>query len=131
MNDYMKRISKFEFKTDPDNGMLIGPKGCHYNSEAEAMYYDQIGLCGCGRPEDVHKFLLDCMSANNDHYTNLIDHKKVIELIKAKPEVVAEFVLHFLDDREITEHGSSVYGSWLTERGKQVLNVGVMNEDDQ
>jgi len=131
MNDYMKRTSRFEFKTDPKNGMLIGPTGGHYDNEAEAMYYEQIGLCGCGCPEDVHKFLLDCMSSKNEDYPNIIDHEKVIELIKSRPEVVAEFVLHFLDDRELTEHGSSVYGSWLTERGEQVLEIGVMNEDIQ
>jgi len=128
MNDYMKRTSRFEFKTDPENGMLIGPNGCHYDSESEAMYYDQIGLCGCGCPEDVHKFLLDCMSSKNENYPNLIDYKKVVELIKSQPEVVAEFVLHFLDNRGLTEHGSSVYGSWLTERGEQVLEIGVMDE---
>jgi len=129
MNDYMKRTSRFEFVKDPDNGMLIGPEGSHYDNEAEAIYFDQIRLCGCGCPRDVHKFLLECMASNSDSHPNLIDHKKVVELIKANPEVVAEFVLHFLDDRDLTEHGGSVYGSWLTERGKQALEVGAIDED--
>ena len=128
MNDYDKRTGRFEFKRDPSNGCLIGPGGGHHDSEAEAMYYDQIRLCGCGCPEEVHKFLLDCMSARRNEL--ILDHEKVIELIKIHPDVVAEFVLHFLGDRELTDHGGSVYSSWLTERGKQVLEIGVMDEGE-
>lgn len=120
---------KFEFKTDPDNGMLIGPDGCHYDNEAEAMYYDQIKLCGCGNPESVHKFLINCMAATKDDFGELLDHGKIVKLIKLDPETVAQFVLHFLDDRGLTEHGSSVFGSWLTARGKQVLEIGAMEDD--
>ncbi|MDY6857563.1 MAG: hypothetical protein SWO11_23240 [Thermodesulfobacteriota bacterium] len=129
MNDYTQKTSRFIFKRDIDSGLVIGPKGCHYCSEAEAMYYDQIGLCGCGQPENVHKFLLDCMAATRDDHDLIIDYSKIIEIVKSRPEVVAEFVLHFLDDCNLTEHGSSVYGSWLTERGKQVLEIGVMDKD--
>ena len=128
MTDYLSSIARFEFERDTDNGMLVGPDGCHYNTEAEAMYYGQIGLCGCGRPEDVHEFLILCLSAKRDDYPSLIDFKKIAEIIKDDPEVVAEFVLHFLDLRNMTEHGGSVYGSWLTDRGKQVIEAGVMQE---
>lgn len=128
MNDYIKRTARFKFERDDDNGMLIGPEGCHYDSEAEAMYYDQIQLCGCGNPEGIHKFLINCLAATRDDHDSIIDHRKIIALVKANPETVAELVLHFLDSRELTEHGSSVFGSWLTGRGKQVLEIGVMDE---
>lgn len=119
---------RFKFKRDSENGMLIGPNGCHYESEAEAMYYDQLELCGCGRPEEVHQFLLDCMGAKCDEHENIIDYKKIVELVKSKPEVVSEFVLHFLDNRQLLEHGSSVYASWPTGIGEQFLEIGVMEE---
>jgi len=125
----MNRTDRFKFERDEDNGMLIGPDGCHYNSEAEAFYYDQIQLCGCGNPKDVHKFLLDCMAATLDDHDTLIDYKKIISLVKGNLGIVAELILHFLYSRELTEHGSSVFGSWLTERGKQVLEAGVMKEN--
>ena len=51
---------RFEFKTDPSNGCLIGPDGCHYDTEAEAMYYSSFAACGCGCPEEVHKLIVDC-----------------------------------------------------------------------
>jgi hypothetical protein len=37
MNDYTTRISRFDFERNESNGMLIGPDGCHYDTEAEAM----------------------------------------------------------------------------------------------
>jgi hypothetical protein len=127
---YIERTKRFEFKRDANNGMLIGPKGCHYDTEAEAFYFDQIGLCGCGRPKDVHAFLLKCLTAGKDDYPAILDYKKIEKLVADNIEIVAEFVLHFLDDVELTEHGSSLYGSWLTERGKQAVEIGVMKEKD-
>ena len=131
MSEYLEKIAAFEFKRDPENGMLIGPSGCHYDTEGEAMYYDQIGLCGCGSPTEVHKFLLDCMAARADNYDNLIDLKKVQKIIEERPDIVAEMVVHFLDSRDLVEHGTSVYGSWPTDRGKQVLEIGVMEEENK
>jgi len=42
------------------------------------------------------------------------------------PKVAAEFIAHFLDQRGLTEHGGSVYGSWLTEDGYDFINAGAM-----
>ena len=109
-----------KFETDPASGSTIDSNGCHYESEAKAMYFYALGLCGCGRPVDVHQMLIDVLKC--------IDTGKrldaVAELVKQKPDVVAEFIGHFLEDKGMTEHGSSVYSSWLSERGKQFIDIG-------
>lgn len=125
---YTERTKRFDFKRDPKNGCLIGPDGCHYDTEAQAFYFDQFGLCGCGRPEKVHQFLLDCLSAARKDHPSLLDIKRIEELVSQNPSIVAEFVLHFLDAVDLTEHGGSVYGCWLTERGKQAVEIGAMKE---
>lgn len=33
---------------------------------------------------------------------------------------MTDFILHFLDAYGITDHGSSVYGSWLTLEGQKL-----------
>ena len=124
MESHQKRIARFEFKRDPDNGCLIGPEGRHYDSEAEAMYFDQIGLCGCGSARQIHAFLLRCMAMRKDKNLTLIDIESVEEEVRQNIEIVAEFVLHFLDSRDLTEHGGTARASWLTDRGKQVLEIG-------
>jgi len=121
----MESNKRIEFKKDPDNGECLSPDGCYYSTEAEAMYYT-LGLCGCGQPENIHKFLIDCLGARKSDCEQILDIKKIEIIIKEKPNIVAEFVLHFLDSVQLTEHGSSVYGSWLTERGKQFLEIGTM-----
>lgn len=121
----MEYGERFPLGMDKENGMVIGPDNCHYETEAEAMYFS-LDLCGCGCPENVHEFLIDCAKAvQAGTETRKYDSIMAIEaLIKNKPDVVAEFIGHFLSSKELTEHGSSVYGSWLTERGKQFVAIG-------
>jgi hypothetical protein len=91
-------------------------------NEAEAMF-ETLGLCGCGNPEWVHAFLLACLSEQCDD-RGIIDSKKVAALVRENAEAVAELVLLFLHSHGLTEHGSSVHGSWLTERGRHFLEAG-------
>lgn len=132
-NDLSTKQARFYFKTDPDNGCVIGPEGCHYDTEAEAMYFDQLGLCGCGEPEEVHKFLvLACGYFDRDKHGFEAPYpvSKIADLVRANPDIAAEFIGHFLDKKHLLEHGGSVYGAWLTERGKQFVEIGPHIEDD-
>jgi hypothetical protein len=121
--------NEFSFVLDESNGMLIGPDGCHYDSKAEAMYYGQTELCGCGNPEAVHDLLVACLkSIDDDRNNGNYGLDGIEEIVRESPAIVAEFIAHFLDQKNLTEHGSSVYGSWLTSRGKQFIKIGFMNE---
>lgn len=44
------------------------------------------------------------------------------------PDKYKEMILHVMTDKGLLEHGSSVRGSWLTERGKQVIKTIMDNE---
>jgi hypothetical protein len=129
-----KSYEEWDFPIDHGNGMLLGPTGCHCdeNTKSNQMYYGQLGLCGCGDPEAVHAMLIICAEQfdrgeNNLSHFNGVDgiKKIVIENI----DVVSEFIAHFLDQKDIIEHGGSVYGSWLTGRGRQFIQLGPMNDD--
>lgn len=124
---YTERTAPFKFER-ADNGFLVGMDGCHYTNEADAFYYGQLKLCGCGNPDQVHKLLLDCAKcfATSPSHENIENIEKII---KDNTGVVAEFIAHFLDDKELTEHGGSVYGSWLTGRGKQFIDAGILKDE--
>ncbi len=126
----MKKIQRFEFKTDPNNGYLIGPDGCHYETQAEAMFYNLYASCGCGCPEDIHKLLVDC-AKQFDGDCPKPGVEGIEKIVKERPDVVAEFIGHYLNEDHLAEHGGSVYGSWLTDRGKQFIEIGPMKDRDR
>jgi hypothetical protein len=121
---------RFEFKTDPENGMLVGPDGCHYDTEAEAMFYSRYAACGCGCPETIHKLLVDCAKQFDGDWPKP-GVEGIEKIVRERPDIVAEFIGHYLNADGLAEHGSSVYGSWLTERGEQFIEVGTMPQMDR
>lgn len=130
MNKYMQMISRFVFKRDPMNDMLIGPDDCHYDTEAEAMYFNLKASCGCGRPCDVHHFLIDSLRQFEGENFPKPGVDAIKEVILKNPDIAAEFVAHYLSGEGLMEHGGSVYGSWLTDRGKQFIEIGPMRDGE-
>jgi hypothetical protein len=41
--------------------MILGPDGCHYDTEWEARAIGVLGMCGCGEPERAYNFLRDIL----------------------------------------------------------------------
>lgn len=127
-----RKWERFEAKVDPANGMFVGPDECHYDTEKEAVVDATISLCSCGRPEDVQDLLVNALrciecfgndlDAKNERQ-HLFSMERIENLILQNPNIAAEFVMQFLDDRGLLEHGGSVGGSWLSERGKQVVEL--------
>lgn len=98
-------------KNDPDiKGML---EYCF-----AAFYYEILSFCGCGSPNSVCDLLLDFLECFTGDY-DLIDRNLVNKLLSENSNHIwHDFMLYFLDSKGITEHGTSIYGSWLTEEGK-------------
>lgn len=71
----------------------------------------ELGICGCGRPEEayeaVHKMLK--MFKNYDRNTINLDEPHRL------------FMAYTLDNLEFLEHGSSIYAAWLTDKGNDLL----------
>ena len=130
-----KEWSAFEFKTDPSNGYLVGPDGCHYQTEKHAFHYAFLGMCGCGSPEDAYNFCRDVLT-KFDRRANHEDDKlpwvmaedEVKKLILERPDDAAHVLSHLLSERKLLEHGGSVGGSWLTKWGEQLVDGGPMAE---
>ena len=118
----------FQFQCDATNGMLmLRPEGCHYDTRAAAIYYDHLKFCGCGEPNEVGKFIARLLTENSHRHEpdqpRPVSHDDALRLIKEDPDAAAWMLLYMLDVWEFTEHGGSVNGAWLTERGKQAAEV--------
>ncbi len=132
-----KQWSAFEFKTDPDNGYLLDPDGCHYRTERQAFHFAFLGMCGCGCPEDAYNFCRDVLTKfdrrasradRSAPWVNAEDEVK--KLILDHPDEAAHVLSHLLTARKLLEHGGSVGGSWLTKWGEQIVDGGKMEEDE-
>lgn len=67
-------------------------------------------LCGCGRPyhcwEALHSYLK--IKTSKEFYTNTDDPYYL-------------FFMYVLSSLKLTEHGTSIYGAWITDKGRKVL----------
>lgn len=74
-------------------------------------------FCGCGNPEIALRRLRDLLAIHP-----LYDHRP--EFKDMIPDDGTQYlVLYMLDRMELTEHGVSVGGAWLTDKGKAVLEA--------
>jgi hypothetical protein len=82
---------------------------------AESVLGDVLGFCGCGDPESALEYVAKILQAAKE--------KKIYERWKElfNSEGQGYFVLYTLDNKGVIEHGTSVGSSWLTQKGKELL----------
>jgi len=68
--------------------------------------FDEL-LCGCGQPQICWDALYSYLQRTK-FYCNT---ENPFEL----------FFMYVVDHLKLTEHGTSIYGAWLTQKGKEVL----------
>jgi hypothetical protein len=123
-------------KTDPENGLLIGPDGCHYSNDHQAAHSGLLHLCGCGSPEDAYNFCRDVLVAfdrrenRKDGTKPWVDAERVVAgIIRERPDEAAHVIAHLLTHLNLLEHGGSVGGSWLTPDGERIVDLGPTTEE--
>lgn len=100
--------------------------------------FSDLGFCGCGDPEGALEFLKSVLTAIRKRWNdNEIEEDDAAsqarwsrnsdalrELIGMESQpAMAWTYLYFLDDKGLLEHGGNCSGSWLTEKGEQVLDA--------
>lgn len=124
-------------KRDPENGCLIGPDGCHYDNELQAAHFGLLHLCGCGCPEDAYNFCRDILACfdrrgvhENPPTKEWIDAQDAAaKIIKERPDDAAHVLAHLLTHLNLMEHGGNVGGSWLTDDGNRIIDLGPMTDE--
>ena len=94
----------------------------------EDIYYNKIGMCGCGSPIEVKQFLFELLENHKQYIDDKISfevmsekRKTIIKNVNA--DLIFEFIFHMLGNAEILKHGGSIYGSWFTEEGLTFLKL--------
>lgn len=81
----------------------------------ELRVFLQDWFCGCGSPEDAVTALERLLALHP-----LYDNRAAFEALIPN-DGMQYLMLYTLDHFDLTEHGGSVGGGWLTEKGKAVL----------
>ena len=105
------------------DGNVVSPDIVPDNDDQGLPLSELLGICGCGQTHKVARQFLSVMrrcrrysepkrdgeyfSGSGDYYRDLSDL----------------MALYWLDQMGMTEHGSSIYGSFLTEKGELVEDL--------
>lgn len=108
----------WEVVQNPEGDWGLKNDHCNYESAAEVIWYEKLKFCGCGDPEGTMHFIAKMLELQKAG-----TYVQFQELVKDNLGTVDVLLRYLLDAFELTEHGSSVFGAWLTERGKQVQEL--------
>lgn len=107
------------------------------------FYYNKLDFCGCGRPDCTLEFIkkllniikqktdrrsepnYNCDESWDKHQNNLIEtfeFKAEKELSDIQDGIV-QFVMYYLDRIGVLEHGGGIGGAWLSDYGKELLEI--------
>lgn len=106
------------------------------------FFYEILNTCGCGRPDDTASVIKDILNTINDYYNETQNYNREeihiaydkkqnklanlcgIEIIdNTNYDGLIQFVLYMLDHAGFLEHGSGIWGAWLTDLGRMFLYV--------
>jgi hypothetical protein len=95
---------------------FIDQDGCSYDNPYEWLWTAILGGCMCGSADDLAIMaykILEMFSNSGDDWNK--------RSFSVYDNIHYEIIAHWFDSVEITEHGSSVGGSWLSSKGKKIF----------
>lgn len=84
------------------------------------LFYMDLGLCGCGLPEDSFDLIRDLL-ALAPYYQGPEVRQQVATLCGNEP--ARHMILSMLTRADLLEHGGGLDGSWLTDKGTWCLKA--------
>ena len=97
----------------------IGVFPLTHETLASARWFEELKFCGCGDPEGVQTWLQRVLETlKGEPFVGWPARQQVL---RSDPDASDLFVLYVLDAMGLTEHGGSVGGSWLTDKGRKFL----------
>lgn len=94
--------------------------------------YEELNLCGCGSPEFTYSAIREYLHIREDWYKNRIKYDGVLQRYKKNLHIddndslqsgLLQFMMYILDHKGFTEHGGSIGGCWITDKGRRLLTV--------
>lgn len=81
------------------------------------LFYMELGLCGCGPSEEAFDLVRDLL-----RLAPFYDHRNEVTTLVGDG-AVGHVVLCALAKADLIEHGGTIHGSWLTDKGQWYLKA--------
>ncbi len=95
---------------DDEEFRWIDETGCCHPSKSSYLQSEILHFCECGNPDEVMIYVRDFLQKLDDQKWGDYDDKPYM------------FLCYWANSENLTEHGSTIRCSWLTNRGKELLN---------
>ena len=103
------------------DNMVEDEDGISYPGGMRGMFESkELNLCGCGSDnikDDIINIIKEFLKDTEYNHSYITDICKELEL----DEKYVEMILFYLDDKGLLEHGGSIRGSWLSDKGKKLV----------
>jgi hypothetical protein len=91
-----------------------------YDTLKDLYKHYLLNLCSCGNPDETYQFCVNILKNTNN----------IINLVKNDPENTGIMFISYFNHLELLEHGSSLYGSFMTEKGDDFIYPYITGEKD-
>lgn len=81
------------------------------------IFYDDLGMCGCGNPDEAYELIRDLLALTPLYEGSRWQRAEELTGRGATSHII----LSSLDRSGLLEHGSSLSGAWLTDKGEWCL----------
>lgn len=82
-----------------------------YRGNKFVKIIDKLHICGCGHPDDTYGLIHQLM-------------KEISEKgVETEATPYYDFMIYQLNHMGFLEHGSSIYNSWITDEGKELMKA--------
>lgn len=90
--------------------------GVSYEGASGYLWIGVLGGCGCGSADQLAE---KAVAVLKNFELKPMDPNR----FNVSEDIANELLAHWLDNKGLLEHGGSVGGSWLTDKGKEVLKL--------
>ena len=101
---------------------------CSWDSMFDLVKVGMMNMCGCQSDEAFEKLISLLELCERKDGQEWIGFEQMCEKI-GESSVITHILLQYLNNAKLIEHGTSIRGAWLTDKGKECLAAYAMIQD--
>lgn len=133
MTDLILSLKDHEIDNPQSHYKYESKTGAHQDAE-DLVLEGYLNLCACGQSEVTLEYIgtrLTYLKEKDDRHSRNrelgiksdYDHERTLASEVFTSEGEEQFFMHWADSIGLLDHGGSIGGAWMTEKGRQVVSL--------